>query len=101
MYSSTGKSSHQPNNLLLQAILESLRMSSIISFTFREAVVDVFYDGKNWYSVIYNDIDFKSAHIIKVLMLWEDILVDIEITNTWITYYRIFYSKRMEGDAII
>nr|GLL47308.1 abscisic acid 8'-hydroxylase 4 [Ipomoea trifida] len=38
--------------LTYRAILESLRMSSIISFTFREAVVDVFYDGyfipKGW-----------------------------------------------------
>ncbi|XP_075110829.1 abscisic acid 8'-hydroxylase 4 [Nicotiana tabacum] len=35
-----------------RVILESLRMSSIISFTFREAVTDVFYDGylipKGW-----------------------------------------------------
>lgn len=31
--------------LNLQVILESLRMASIISFTFREAVVDVEYKG--------------------------------------------------------
>lgn len=31
----------------MQVILESLRMASIISFTFREAVVDVVYNGKN------------------------------------------------------
>ena len=29
-----------------QVILESLRMASIISFTFREAVADVEYKGK-------------------------------------------------------
>lgn len=31
-----------------QVILECLRMASIISFTFREAVVDVEYKGKDW-----------------------------------------------------
>lgn len=31
---------------IIQVILESLRMASIISFTFREAVVDVEYEGK-------------------------------------------------------
>uniref|UniRef100_M1CFE1 (+)-abscisic acid 8'-hydroxylase n=1 Tax=Solanum tuberosum TaxID=4113 RepID=M1CFE1_SOLTU len=45
-------SSHQLEELQLQVILESLRMSSIISFTFREAVADVEYDGylipKGW-----------------------------------------------------
>jgi len=40
-------SSHQLEELQLQVILESLRMSSIISFTFREAVADVEYDGKS------------------------------------------------------
>ncbi|XP_009609379.1 abscisic acid 8'-hydroxylase 4 [Nicotiana tomentosiformis] len=39
-------------SLTYRVILESLRMSSIISFTFREAVVDVEYDGylipKGW-----------------------------------------------------
>lgn len=30
-----------------QVILESLRMANIISFTFREAVVDVEYKGKD------------------------------------------------------
>lgn len=33
-----------------QVILESLRMASIISFTFREAVVDVEYKGKQKHS---------------------------------------------------
>lgn len=32
---------------LIQVILESLRMASIISFTFREAVADVEYKGKD------------------------------------------------------
>lgn len=31
-----------------QVILESLRMASIISFTFREAVVDVEYKGEEF-----------------------------------------------------
>lgn len=31
---------------MIQVILESLRMASIISYTFREAVVDVEYNGK-------------------------------------------------------
>lgn len=30
----------------VQVVLESLRMASIISFTFREAVADVEYKGK-------------------------------------------------------
>lgn len=34
-------------HLLLQVILESLRMASIVSFTFREAVVDVEYNGNS------------------------------------------------------
>ncbi|KAK4340247.1 hypothetical protein RND71_041709 [Anisodus tanguticus] len=39
---------HDDQKLLeaVKVILESLRMSSIISFTYREAVVDVEYDGK-------------------------------------------------------
>nr|GMD07155.1 abscisic acid 8'-hydroxylase 4-like [Ipomoea batatas] len=45
---------HDDHNLLaaVKVILESLRLSSIISFTFREAMVDVHYDGyiipKGW-----------------------------------------------------
>ena len=31
---------------VIQVVLESLRMASIISFTFREAVADVEYKGK-------------------------------------------------------
>ena len=31
--------------IIFQVVLESLRMASIISFTFREAVVDVEYKG--------------------------------------------------------
>lgn len=35
-------------SLNFQVILESLRMASIISFTFREAAVDVKYKGKKF-----------------------------------------------------
>lgn len=44
-----------PCNICTQVILESLRMASIISFTFREAVADVAYKGKIFGSKhIYN-----------------------------------------------
>lgn len=45
---------------IFQVILESLRMASIISFTFREAVVDVEYKGKK----------FKQDKITKALIFY-------------------------------
>lgn len=40
------------NTGLIQVVLETLRIASIISFTFREAVTDVEYKGKRGKSTI-------------------------------------------------
>lgn len=43
----------------MQVILESLRMASIISFTFREAVADVEYKGKHVFNM-----DWESVYTV-------------------------------------
>lgn len=48
---------------MIQVISESLRMASIISYTFREAVVDVEYNGKKPYLLSNNFARQLQKHI--------------------------------------
>ena len=55
-----------------QVILESLRMANIISFTFREAVVDVEYKGKDVYNYKFIEIqatEFQSLFVLNDLSI--------------------------------
>lgn len=74
----------------VQVVLESLRMASIISFTFREAVADVEYKGKGKRAK-RNAILFKfSLKIIKMIFEFCEM-----------TWNRILDSKRLESDAFV
>ena len=73
-----------------QVILESLRMASIISFTFREAVVDVEYKGKD-----SKKMKLTYGYEFFLLLFLQYIL------NCSGNCCRISHSKRLEGDATV
>ena len=69
---------------VIQVILESLRMASIISYTFREAVVDVQYNGKMPYWISYN---FVTQNWEQKDCFLTSILLSVIYINIFIQYY--------------